>query len=99
VVQRERGAEERVAGLVGRQVLGGRPDSTDHAGILGSGPVDEARLADAGGEQFLQVAERLVDLVQHLTAGADLGGALAGQLVEATEGRVAGGQQVDRLGP
>jgi hypothetical protein len=98
LAQRERRREEGGARLVGGQVLDGGADPADHAGVFRPVTVDEARLADAGGEQLLQVAERPVHLVEHRPARADLGRPTAREVVEVPERRVVGGQQIDRLG-
>ena len=88
--------EERVGGLVRREVVHRRALPADHPGDLGTGTVDEARLADAPGEQLLQIAEALGDLVHPPAAGPDLVQPGARRRIERGEGGVVRREEGER---
>src|SRR6185503_3364 len=86
--EREGGREEGVARLVRRQVREVLVRTADGAGVLAAVEVDEAGLADAVGEQQLQVGEGRARRRDHRPARLQLLAARARQRVELREGRV-----------
>jgi len=96
--ERERRREERVPGLVRRQVGVGGAFAPYRAGVLRTGPVDETRLADPARVELLKVGQRPVHRVQRRPATADTPVPVTGFGVELAELGTVRGQQDDGTG-